>query len=323
MTLCKIRPENANDYQLVAEEENAVSVAIWGTGSSAAAAVRILELRPTRAFSSEGGGAFLGLEVEPGRNVDLSIDSLFVCSMHYADIINSLKAAAFPMERVRVFHTHAIHPHYLLNEVVNFDAVESSFSEKQYAATVAGDLTLGAAEINDRLEHLATAFRQAPESGLVLEFGVYRGESLLYIQSLTNRTVYGFDSNKGFVGEDWSGLKFHGFEPLPEALLGHTGFIEGWFQDTLPMFLEENTDSIAFVHYDAGELSATKFVLGEIFPRLMSGAVLVFDEMLATDDCDSGSSPEWIAFSEAAAKAKATFEWIGRSGYSASVRILK
>ena len=96
-----------------------LSVGIWGTGSSATEAVRILGLHPDRIFSSEGGGTFDGIPVEPGTQLDESIDALFVCSMFYSDIVRQIKERGFPLDRVRVFHSHLIHPNYLLNEVLD------------------------------------------------------------------------------------------------------------------------------------------------------------------------------------------------------------
>lgn len=98
-----------------------ISVGIWGTGSSAIEAVRILGLNPKRVFSSDGGGTFAGLPVEPGSLLDESIDALFVCSIHYSDIVRKIKEQGFPLNRVRVFHGHLIHPNYLLNEVLDFE----------------------------------------------------------------------------------------------------------------------------------------------------------------------------------------------------------
>lgn len=293
---------------------------MWGNGSSAAEAVRILGLKPTRVFSSEGGGTFQGRVVEPGTNIDHTVESLFVCSIYYSEIIDQLKNIGYPLERVRVFHGHLIHPTYLLNEVTDFLSMDYIYSA-QYLNVISSDLTPGATEVADRLDHLTHAFRNSLTSGLVLEFGVFRGDSFFHLQSLTDRMVYGFDSNRGFEGREWSGLKFHGYQPLPAALEQDEGFIEGWFEDTLPTFLERNSGPVAFVHYDAGELNAARFVLGKVFPRLRPGSVLVLDELLATDDANRGSSPEWIAFQEAVSASGAQFEWIARSGYSASVRI--
>lgn len=296
------------------------TVGMWGAGSSASAAVRILGIKPTRFFSSEGGGTFQGTIVEPGKNIDNTIDALFVCSIHYSEIVSQLRNIGYPLERVRVFHGHLIHPTYLLNEVTDFLSMDYIYSG-QYLNVISSDLTPRAVEVANRLDHLTHAFRNSPTSGLVLEFGVFRGESFFHLQTLTDRMVYGFDSNRGFEGREWSGLKFHGHQPLPAALEQHNGFIEGWFEDTLPTFLDRNSETVAFVHYDAGELRATRFVLEKVFPRLREGSVLVFDELLATDDANRGSSPEWIAFHEAVSASGAKFEWIARSGYSASVRM--
>ena len=293
-------------------------LAIWGTGSAALTAVRVLKLEPHRVFSSQGGGKFLGLEVEPGASVDQSVDALAVCSMFYQDITKYLETQGFPLDRVRVFHDHRIHPEFMLNEVTDFDL---EHSDGHLSELVSETLTPEAVTIADRIRHLEQAYEVAPSDGLALEFGVWRGETLLHLQSLSDRLVFGFDSNRGFSGKDWASLHFHGFSPVPSDLRDHPGFIEGWFQDTLPAFLMEHRDPIAFVHYDAGEIGAARFVLRTILPKLAPEAVLVFDEMLETRDRAVGSSPEWIAWHEVIRESGRSFEWLARSGYSASLRM--
>ena len=60
--------------------------------------------------------------------------------------------------------------------------------------------------LQDRLDLLKFALSRAPETGLVLEFGVEKGASLRHLASLTKRDVHGFDSFEGLPG-DWGGTK--------------------------------------------------------------------------------------------------------------------
>jgi hypothetical protein len=48
------------------------------------------------------------------------------------------------------------------------------------------------------------AFAARVASGLVVEFGVWRGRSISFLASLTKEMIYGFDSFEG-LREDWKG----------------------------------------------------------------------------------------------------------------------
>ncbi|XVS64640.1 class I SAM-dependent methyltransferase [Actinosynnema sp. CA-299493] len=126
------------------------------------------------------------------------------------------------------------------------------------------------------LEH---ALGLVSAEGMALEFGVYTGGTLkLIATAYEGRDVYGFDSFEG-LPEDWR----NGF---PAGLFGMDGLpdvdgaelVVGWFDDTLPGFLEEHTGPVSFLHVDCDLYSSTKTVLELVGPRLVPGSVIVFDE---------------------------------------------
>ena len=88
------------------------------------------------------------------------------------------------------------------------------------------------------------ALSKINKSGLHLEFGVYKGNSLNYFSNvLKNTTWYGFDSFLG-MQEDWKGGWFgKGYlnlnNQIPE-LNKNVKIIKGWFKDTLPNFFKKN-----------------------------------------------------------------------------------
>ena len=56
--------------------------------------------------------------------------------------------------------------------------------------------------------------------------------------------------------------------------------IVGWVQDTLPKFISENKNAkINFVNMDMDTYPTTKFVLKNIKPYLVDGAIIIFDEL--------------------------------------------
>lgn len=54
--------------------------------------------------------------------------------------------------------------------------------------------------------------------------------------------------------------------------------VVGMFEDTLPSFLEQHTDSCAFIHIDCDLYSSTKCVLDCLGDRIQAGTILLFDE---------------------------------------------
>lgn len=168
---------------------------------------------------------------------------------------------------------------------------------------------------------LADALRRAPP-GLVLEFGVYRGESLNYIASLVpDRVVYGFDSFEG-LPETWRiGTEERGcFKTKPPTdLRGNARLVVGLFQNTLNSFLEAANHNVAFVHIDCDLYSSTKFVLDAVTPWLAPRAIIAFDEMIGYRGCEDH---ELKAFKEFLEDTGFEYRVIGRRhGCSAIVRI--
>jgi len=138
-----------------------------------------------------------------------------------------------------------------------------------------------ARDLVGRAELLDYALAQCAVQGLVLEFGVFRGDSLQMIAKRCAQDVHGFDSFEG-LPEDWTdgrekGRFSLGGEPppikAPNAVLH-----KGWFQDTLPAFLAAHPGPARFVHVDCDVYGSTKTVLEHLAPRLVPGTIVVFDE---------------------------------------------
>lgn len=133
--------------------------------------------------------------------------------------------------------------------------------------------------------------------GLFLEFGVHRGKSLKLFSELTTNLFHGFDSFKG-LPEDWTGHnldKFFFKKPsiikLPKNAILH----KGWFHETIPKFLEEYSDNVAFIHIDCDIYSSTRDIFNLLGHRIIPGTVIVFDEYL---NYPSWEQHEYKAFQE-------------------------
>jgi hypothetical protein len=139
----------------------------------------------------------------------------------------------------------------------------------------------------------------APEEGLALEFGVAGGETLRIIADARGGTgVFGFDSFDG-LPEDWrSGFSrgLFAVDTLPDVP-GAT-LVPGLFQESLPGWLSDHREPIAFVHLDADLYSSTRCVLDLVEPRLRPDAVLVFDEFFNYPGWPEHEFRAWVEFVE-------------------------
>ncbi|MBE1237565.1 hypothetical protein IHV25_07880 [Phaeovibrio sulfidiphilus] len=118
----------------------------------------------------------------------------------------------------------------------------------------------------------------------VLEFGVFRGESIRTFSELNTHPqsrFYGFDSFEG-LPEDWTRtLPRSSFDvegQIPQIADPRVQFIKGWFQNTLPDFLSGRSElKNLVVHYDADIYSATVFAMTMI-DRFKEPYLAIFDE---------------------------------------------
>jgi hypothetical protein len=154
----------------------------------------------------------------------------------------------------------------------------------------------------------------SPTQGMILEFGVSLGETMKVIQDITSRPIYGFDSWEG-LPEDWLGIdgdKIQNkgtYKSDPPEVASHVTLVNGLFQDSLPGFLKEHIDKIAFIHIDCDLYSSTKYVLMALKHRFIDGSVILFDEFAAYTGYEEH---EYKAFIEFLEDTGYDFEFLGR-----------
>lgn len=138
-------------------------------------------------------------------------------------------------------------------------------------------------------------------------------------------TLHGFDSFEG-LPEDWMNGQYvdgehttplykkgafdtGGEAPSKEKLevlvnqghnqnissIDHIQFHKGWFHETLPTFLNHNTEPIAFLHADADLYTSTLTFLRMICDKklLVKGSVIVFDEFWNYPNWQEGEYKAW------------------------------
>lgn len=139
--------------------------------------------------------------------------------------------------------------------------------------------------------------------GLWMEFGVYRGRSLQHFAELKpNEQFYGFDCFEG-LPEKWDDQNAKGafnlngeipmgaifgehqseYDPSPtrntKPWNSNIKLIKGYFDNSLPPFLETHQGEVDFIHLDADLYSSTKTVLTLLTPRITKDTMIMFDEI--------------------------------------------
>merc|ERR1711924_101780 len=117
--------------------------------------------------------------------------------------------------------------------------------------------------------------------GLVLEFGVWHGNSLRKIAShFPDEHVHGFDSFQGLpeaFGTDPIG-SYSAEGALPADMPENVQLHAGLFKDTLPGSLKEHHGPVRFMNIDCDLYSSTKDIFDHIFARIVPVTIIIFDE---------------------------------------------
>src|SRR5262249_27118414 len=158
--------------------------------------------------------------------------------------------------------------------------------------------------------------------GLYAEFGVWKGDSInSFARLLNGRRIYGFDS---FVGlqEDWPGLGwakgYFSVEGNLPVVAPNVSLIKGFFDETLPIFLQTHSGAFSFVHIDCDTYNATRTVLKLIRERLRVGSIILFDEYFGYR---GWRHEEWKAWQEFVTSNQIKYEYRALSNMQVAVRI--
>ena len=158
------------------------------------------------------------------------------------------------------------------------------------------------------LQTFELCMAEATNDGVVLEFGVRHGNSIRQIARLSEQAVHGFDSFEG-IPEDWhqeprGSYSTNGQLPsVPENVSLHVG----WFDDSLPKFLNEFKEPVRFMNIDCDIYSSTRTILELLADRVAVGTVIVFDEYIGYEHW---RKDEFRAFQEAAIKYGWRYEYL-------------
>jgi hypothetical protein len=173
-----------------------------------------------------------------------------------------------------------------------------------------------------RAELLEFALECCAVEGAIMEFGVFRGESLRFIAKRVGQEVHGFDSFEG-LPEDWTYFQKKGRFSLdgkiPEFREGNVFLHKGWFEDTLPKFLAGHAGPARLIHIDCDIYSSTRTVFALLAPRIVKGTVIVFDEYLGYP---SWQQHEFKAFQEFVTANNLRYRYAGFASSHTSVAVV-
>lgn len=173
----------------------------------------------------------------------------------------------------------------------------------------------------DKMLHLDNALTHLGD-GAIAEFGVYKGSTINHIaRRVPDRAIVGFDSFRG-LPEKWAGFRFKkndfdrgGRKPKVPA---NVTLLDGWFEDTVPLYCADLSEPIAFAHVDCDLYSSTKTVLDAIAAHLVPGSIIVFDEFF---NYPGYRLHEFKAFGEFVETYRVDHSFIGYSGQQVSLVI--
>lgn len=159
------------------------------------------------------------------------------------------------------------------------------------------------------LEKSVEFLKQRP-TGLCLEFGVYKGNSVNFIaENLPNWSIFGFDSFEG-LPEKWVDVfdkgSFSVGGELP-VVRDNVRLIKGLFEDTLPEWLQTHSgESLDLLHIDSDLYSSAKTILNNCRDLISVETVIVFDELI-----------NYISFEDH--EIKALYEFCREMNYSVDI----
>jgi hypothetical protein len=155
-----------------------------------------------------------------------------------------------------------------------------------------------------------------------LEFGVFKGRSInLFSSKIPDVTFHGFDSFEG-LQEDWKGWmlpkgSFNLQGNLPEVNK-NVVLHKGWFNKTVPEFLNGKNEKIRFLHVDCDTYESAKYILETLGDKIDSNTYILFDEYFGYRGWEIG---EFKAFGEFIAQKRLSYKYVGFANYNVLVKI--
>ncbi len=189
----------------------------------------------------------------------------------------------------------------------NLDAVAPLAAAIDSAIFVSQNMA-GAAKFVSGGDLLDEAMRRRLIDGLILEFGVFSGRTINRLAAQADQTIFGFDSFEG-LPEDWRPDVGKGsFRAGLPPVASNVELVVGWFDATLPSFLEAHEGPASLIHIDCDLYSSTRTVFTACRDRIVPGTILVFDEFF---NYVGWRNHEYRAFVELIEETGLAFDYFG------------
>jgi hypothetical protein len=212
---------------------------------------------------------------------------------------------------------------YQLADIGRFHPMrERSFRALQRSVDFIDHAMPDALGFDSQRELIEYALKETKIDGHYLEFGVFTGGTIRFIAArIGNRPIHGFDSFEG-LPEPWGGFNLgsRAFDVkgrLPRVP-GNVHLHRGWFDNSLPTWLKENTGPVGFIHIDCDLYSSTRTIFASLGERIVPGTVILFDEYF---NFPNWERHEFKAFQEFVAERAVKFTYLAFARQQVAVRI--
>lgn len=226
-------------------------------------------------------------------------------------VVSPITSAASRSYFSSYYYSNQFHPHHALLQRALDETVD-------YISSDMGEALIR----KDAFGVLSFASKRVTFDGLFLEFGVRSGGTINHIaRRHPKQTVYGFDSFEG-LPEPWAGYTLDAGAFSGEGMPSVASNVElhvGWFDDTLPPFLESHAGDVAFVHIDSDIYSSAKTILDNLTPRVRPGTIIVFNEYF---NYPNWKQHEFKAFQEFCATNRVEYRYLCWAMYEVAVEIV-
>ena len=171
-------------------------------------------------------------------------------------------------------------------------------------------------------ELIEYSIKEAKVDGHYLEFGVFTGGTICFMASrIGSRVIHGFDSFEG-LPEAWGGFNLgrRAFDvkgKLPRVP-ANVRLHRGWFEKSLPPWINDNGGPVAFIHIDCDLYSSTKTIFTLLADRITCGTIILFDEYF---NFPNWERHEYKAFQEFVAESGVKYTYLGFARQQVTVRI--
>lgn len=168
------------------------------------------------------------------------------------------------------------------------------------------------------------AIKKVKKNGLFVEFGVYEGTSINFFSKniASENIIIGFDSFEG-LKEDWSGSShsassFDMKGKMPKVNK-NVVLIKGWFEQTLPDFLDKHNEDFSFIHFDCDTFLSTDYLLKKINKRITKDTIIIFDEYIGYPNWENN---EFLAWQNFVKNNNIKYKYIAFANQQAAIQII-